>query len=102
MSNETTDWMRLVIFSTSLRGCYDNWKDSENISEIINMTKNPMCVNLKNTYPDIDDSVIQSIVLGFLFNMSLTISQYNDNDLNDCNLNSHDYFNDILENESVD
>jgi hypothetical protein len=65
-----------MIFSTTLCGNYDNWKNNPNISEIINVKTNPMCVNLKNTYPDVEDKVIQSITLGFLCNMCYTISQY--------------------------
>lgn len=70
------DWMNFMVFSTSLSGNYNNWKDNQNISEIINVKTNPMCINLKNDYPDIEDNVIQSITLGFLCNMYYTISQY--------------------------
>lgn len=70
------DWMNFMVFSTTLSGNYDNWKNNPNISEIINVKTNPMCMNLKNDYPDVEDKVIQSITLGFLCNMYYTISQY--------------------------
>jgi len=63
------DWMNFMVFSASLCGNYENWKNNPNISEIINVKTNPMCVNLKNNYPNVDDKVIQSITLGFFFNM---------------------------------
>lgn len=72
----TRDWMNFMIFSTTLSGNHNDWKDNPNISEIINVKTNPMCINLKNDYPDVEDKVIQSITLGFLCNMYYTISQY--------------------------
>lgn len=77
------DWMNFMIFSTTLSGNYDGWKNNPNVSEIINVKTNPMCVNLKNDYPDIEDKVIQSITLGFLCNMYYTISQYQQIDIYD-------------------
>lgn len=74
------DWMNFLIFSTTLSGNYDNWKNNSNISEIINVKTNPMCVNIKNNYPDIENKVIQSIVLGFFCNVCYTISQHQTHD----------------------
>lgn len=77
-ANLIKDWMNFIIFSTTLCGNYENWKNNPNISEIINISKNPMCVNLKNNYPDVENKVIQSITLGFFLNMNHTILQYED------------------------
>lgn len=78
MTTVAKDWMNFMVFSTTLCGNYDQWKDNPNISEIINVNTNPMCVNLKNSFPDAEDKVIQSITLGFLYNVYYTISQYNE------------------------
>lgn len=76
---EIKDWMNFIVFSTTLCGNYENWKDNSNISEIININTNPMCANLKKNYPDVEDKVIQSIVLGFLCNINYTSLQFNTN-----------------------
>ena len=78
------DWMNFMIFSTTLCGNYENWKNNPNISEIIKIDTNPMCVNLKNDYPEIEDKVIQSITLGFLLNVSYSIQQYHSENTTTC------------------
>jgi hypothetical protein len=107
MEKEVGDWMNFMIFSTTLCGNYNYWVNNPSISEIINVNTNPMCINLRKSYPDVEDKVIQSITLGFLYNAYNTISQYNksenhsddldnsDNNLDDSNNNLDDSNNNL-------
>lgn len=96
--NDTMCWMNFTVFSTSLCGCYDSWKNDQSISEIINVDTNPMCINLKKMYPGVEDKVVQSIVLGFMFNLKYTVNCEfgNENSNNDINNDSNGILDDDL------
>jgi len=108
MEKQVGDWMNFMIFSTTLCGNYDRWVNNPYISEIINVNTNPMCINLKQSYPDVEDKVIQSMTLGFLYNVYHTISQHatSNDDLNDDNemdnLNDDNYLDELCDSLSVD
>jgi len=63
-SREITD-TDILIMATTFCNNYDEWKNYDNIMNVLDMNTNSFCKKLKLQYPLSEDKIIQSISLAY-------------------------------------
>lgn len=69
------DQLKLMIIAATLSKKYDEWSKYPNTLDVLNVNTNEICICLKEKYPEIEDSVAQSISLAYILYLYTLILQ---------------------------
>lgn len=90
IESEKTDFLNLMVITTTLMKNYDACIDSnDKIKEHFDVKTNSMCTKLKSMYCGIDDKVVQCIASSYMIYLLISICNGFDDYTNEKNMKNH-------------